>query len=212
MISPSPSTTSNQSNDAQGEGQTQASIPSTIAPFAPQVLSIAGHTDSVYCLELDSRRIITGSRDRTIKVWSLKGKQLGSFGCGNAGNGDTAASGMELQGHTGSVLCLKFSADWDQHSNVEKGARQAGRETEVTKNGAVDHRKGKRGFMVSGSSDCTVCVWDLYVGGRRESDHHLGDENVDDEREVHAEVRAVLRGHTGGVLDLRIDDNWIVSW
>lgn len=197
MISPSSSTTSNQSTDAQGEGQTHASTPSSHVPFAPQVLSIAGHTDSVYCLELDSRRIITGSRDRTIKVWSLKGKLLGSFGCGNAGHGDTATSRMEVQGHTGSVLCLKFSADWDQHGDVENGEGEE-----------------KRGFMVSGSSDCTVCVWDLYVGGRRKSEHHLGDENgyIDDEREVYAEVRAVLRGHAGGVLDLRIDDNWIVSW
>ncbi|KAE9392641.1 WD40 repeat-like protein [Gymnopus androsaceus JB14] len=28
---------------------------------------------------------------------------------------------------------------------------------------------------------------------------------------VDARVRTVLRGHTGGVLDLRVDDNWIVS-
>ena len=145
-------------------------------------------------------------------MWSLKGNLLGSFGCGDAGQGDSATSGMGVQGHTGSVLCLKFSADWDQHSDVEKG--EAGSRTEVMKDGATGHRKGKRGFMVSGSSDCTVCVWDLYVGGKRKSEHRLGDENgnVDDEREVHAEVRAVLRGHTGGVLDLRIDDNWIVSW
>jgi hypothetical protein len=32
------------------------------------------------------------------------------------------------------------------------------------------------------------------------------------EREVNAEVRAVLKGHVGGVLDLRIDKRWIVSW
>ena len=52
---------------------------------------------SVYCLEFDSSRIITGSRDRTIKVWSLKtGRCLATFA-----------------GHRGSVLCLKFDRDWD---------------------------------------------------------------------------------------------------
>jgi F-box and WD-40 domain protein 1/11 len=32
------------------------------------------------------------------------------------------------------------------------------------------------------------------------------------EFEIRAKVKAVLRGHGGGVLDLRVDDKWIVSW
>ncbi|KAG1888355.1 WD40 repeat-like protein [Suillus subluteus] len=51
--------------------------------------------------------------------------------------------------------------------------------------------------MVSGSSDCTVRVWDLYT-------KHRGSR-------IRADVRAILRGHSGGVLDLRMDENWIVS-
>jgi F-box and WD-40 domain protein 1/11 len=47
--------------------------------------------------------------------------------------------------------------------------------------------------MVSGSSDCSIVVWNLFANGRR------------------AEVSTVLRGHMGGVLDLRIDDKHIVS-
>lgn len=150
-----------------------------ISPYAPQVLSIMGHADSVYCLEFDSKRIITGSRDRTIKVWSLKdGRLLGNFG-------SVPVSGGDVQGHTGSVLCLKFSIDWDQGEEDAEGADR------------------KQGFMVSGSSDCSVCVWNLWTGSR------VGD---DDDREVNGELCTVLRGHTGGVLDLRIDDRWIVSW
>jgi len=30
-----------------------------------------GHTDSIYCLQFDEHKIITGSRDRTIRVWDL---------------------------------------------------------------------------------------------------------------------------------------------
>lgn len=160
------------------------------AQFAPQVLSIEGHTDSVYCLEFDSQRIITGSRDRTIKVWSLQGRLLGSFG----GVGAGAREDVPAQGHTGSVLCLKFSADWDRDGAGEGGQRAHG-------DGNM-----RRGFMVSGSSDCSVCVWDLYTG------RNLGSEGGSEEKEVHAEVRAVLKGHAGGVLDLRIDEQWIVSW
>jgi F-box and WD-40 domain protein 1/11 len=128
----------------------------------PKVAHLSGHADSVYCLEFDSTRIITGSRDKSIKVWSLlTGKLIATF-----------------RGHAGSVLCLKFDKDWDVR-RVEDGDMV------------------KPGFMVSGSSDCSICVWDLRVGRN-------GD--------VDAEVRAVLRGHTGGVLDLRIDEQWIVSW
>ncbi|KAF9233898.1 WD40-repeat-containing domain protein, partial [Melanogaster broomeanus] len=98
----------------------------------------------------DSSRIISGSRDRTIKVWCIKtGRCIATF-----------------EGHLGSVLCLKFERDWDLGSD------------------GICH-----GFMVSGSSDCTVCVWDL----------------------VSAEIRKVLRGHSAGVLDLRMDERWIVT-
>ncbi|TBU41201.1 WD40 repeat-like protein [Dichomitus squalens] len=138
--------------------------------YEPKVTRIGGHGDSVYCLEFDSSRIVTGSRDRTIKVWSLRtGKCLATFA-----------------GHRGSVLCLKFDRDWDilDDEEIER----------------VDERAPRKGFMVSGSSDCTVVVWDLYA-------HPVPGE----EPRVTAEVRKVLRAHGGGVLDLRIDSRWIVS-
>ena len=139
--------------------------------WQPKAQRLSGHLDSVYCLEFDSRRIITGSRDRTIKVWSLEtGRCLATF-----------------RGHGGSVLCLKFDKDWDFPT---------GEEDEWD-----DGTKWKHGFMVSGSSDCSVCVWDL-------CSRSVPGEDC----EVKADVVAVLRGHVCGVLDLRIDDKWIVSW
>jgi F-box and WD-40 domain protein 1/11 len=122
---------------------------------------------SVYCLDFDSRRIVTGSRDRTIKVWCIRtGECLATF-----------------EAHLGSVLCLKFEKDFD-------ALRQS------PGDGEEEHES--HGLMVSGSSDCTVRVWDLCAshGGSR----------------VRADVRTVLRGHSGGVLDLRMDEKWIVSW
>ncbi|KAH7915925.1 WD40-repeat-containing domain protein [Hygrophoropsis aurantiaca] len=145
----------------------------------PQVQRIEGHRDSVYCLDFDSSRIITGSRDRTIKVWCVKtGKCLATF-----------------EGHAGSVLCLKFERDWDiaipngEHSDHKIAPTEATRSSEA------------RGFMVSGSSDCSVCVWDL-ISSRNDKDGAV---------EIRAEVRKVLRGHAAGVLDLRMDDRWVVS-
>jgi len=75
--------------------------------------------------------------------------------------------------------------------------------------------------MVSGSSDTTVCVWNLHLGPILEQDDGASVDDdrtirgnvVDDaERAVRGEVRSVLKGHTGGVLDIRIDKQWIVSW
>lgn len=129
----------------------------------------------MYCLEFDSARIITGSRDRTIKIWSLRtGRCLATF-----------------SGHRGSVLCLKFEHDF--HLNDANA---------LPDGGANGWRKG---LMVSGSSDCSVCVWDLYS-------YPVIGEDGEEEIATVAEVRGILRGHTGGVLDLRIEANWIISW
>ena len=130
---------------------------------------------SVYCAEFDSARIITGSRDRTIKVWSLM----------------TGRCLATIRGHRGSVLCLKFEKDWDLdpgNALVEDGLT-----------------KWRRGFMVSGSSDHTVCVWDLYACSAENDRGYT-------EVAVTAELRGVLKGHSGGVLDLEINPDWIVSW
>jgi F-box and WD-40 domain protein 1/11 len=38
---------------------------------APNPRYLKGHADSVYCLEFDSQRIFSGSRDQTIKAWDI---------------------------------------------------------------------------------------------------------------------------------------------
>ena len=70
------------------------------------------------------------------------------------------------------MLCIKFDKDWDV-------------------------LRGSKGIMVSGSSDRTVCVWDIWAGP---------------EGSTNASVREILRDHMGGVLNQRIDEIWIVSW
>ncbi|KAJ7595019.1 WD40 repeat-like protein [Mycena floridula] len=178
--------------------------------WQPKVSKLSGHSDSVYCLEFTSQYIITGSRDWKIKVWSQKtGRCLGTFG--RSGD-DSEESG--LTGHGGSVLCLKFF--WDE-----------GKDQESSEN--VDEELGlRRGVMFSGSSDCKVFVWDLYCSAKgmvrrrpspwgpgkdwRVSQHETSPGDVEeDEAEVRARVKSVLLGHDGGVLDLRVDDKWIVS-
>jgi WD40 repeat protein len=57
---------------------------------------LEGHKDSVYCLQFDSTKIISGSRDRTIRIWDMK----------------TLKCIKSLSGHSGSVLCLRYDSEY----------------------------------------------------------------------------------------------------
>lgn len=115
-------------------------------------------------------------------------------------------------------MCLTFEKDWDRQGDRDVSDEDA---EESGGDGANPSTSGggARGFMVSGSSDCSICVWDLQLGAIIDQDALSMDSgetrlfSVDEgDREVTAEVRQILRGHVGGVLDLRIDQQWIVSW
>lgn len=147
------------------------------------------------------------------------------------------------------MLSLQFEKDWDRdREDEETEGEEVNTATSSSNNiptggGTVEKRittplSKKTGFMVTGSSDCSICVWDLHLGPLLESDddsssvhsislssnesadHHASksstlsrkSERDEGERTVTAEVRAILKGHGGGVLDLRIDKKWIVSW
>ncbi|KAH8112387.1 WD40 repeat-like protein [Phellopilus nigrolimitatus] len=146
----------------------------------PRTTRIIGHEDSVYCLEFDARRLVTGSRDRTIKVWDL----------------ETGRLRATLRGHAGSVLCLKFD-------KAAMARADAGEDGDTFMDGCESD-----GIMVSGSSDCTVLVWDLRKLWRVSGHGCANAAPITAGPEL---VKRVLRGHTGGVLDLRLDSQWIVS-
>ncbi|KAI9359996.1 quinon protein alcohol dehydrogenase-like superfamily [Zopfochytrium polystomum] len=57
---------------------------------------IMGHGDAIYCLQFDEDKIISGSRDHQIKIFSLK----------------TGLCRFTLSGHGASVLCLQYD---DRH-------------------------------------------------------------------------------------------------
>ena len=156
--------------------------------LAAYILSFAFLLRSVYCVEFDSKYIITGSRDRTIKVWSLRtGQVVGTF----------------WNAHSGSVLCLKFEKEWASGLDSCCGLRSC----DINGAGNVPVREatsGRVGMLVSGSSDCSIKVWEM----------RLGDilPGTGGEREVEARLVDTLSGHEGGVLDIRMDEKWIVSW
>lgn len=143
---------------------------------------LSGHTDSVYCLQFDEDKIITGSRDRTIRVWDINTFQctrviggpnvkptMGpkvlrtvdypSFHMATASvNGTNYGNNIfhvPSQWHDASILCLQY-----------------------------DHE-----ILVTGSSDSDLLIWDIHT----------------------YEPIKRLRKHAGGVLDVALDAKHIVS-
>ncbi|KAM0813110.1 putative F-box domain-containing protein [Seiridium cardinale] len=55
-----------------------------------------GHRECVYSLQYDSDYVVSGSRDKSIRIWNLKTRRLAR---------------KPLLGHIGSVLCLQFDSD-----------------------------------------------------------------------------------------------------
>ncbi|KAF2139670.1 uncharacterized protein K452DRAFT_300206 [Aplosporella prunicola CBS 121167] len=148
----------------------------------PAAIYFNGHTDSVYCCQFDEEKIITGSRDRTIRVWDLKTyrclKVIGGPQARPVANTPapletkrqyTQSNIPSLNGtpegnaiyhepayyHSASILCLQFDDE----------------------------------IMVTGSSDSTCIVWNVKTW----------------------EPLWHLHAHQAGVLDVCFDNRYIIS-
>ncbi|GAA5899485.1 uncharacterized protein JCM6883_005237 [Sporobolomyces salmoneus] len=123
---------------------------------------LEGHEDSVYCVQFDEKKVISGSRDKTIRVW------------------DTASGTATriLKGHEGSILCLQYdneillsgSSDsrilmWDLVG--EEGTGKGKYEIKKTLIGhamAVLDLCFDDKWIVSSSKDTTTRVWHRKTG------------------------------------------------
>ncbi|KAL2352896.1 WD40-repeat-containing domain protein [Cryomyces antarcticus] len=147
-----------------------------------KAIYMAGHTDSVYCVQFDEEKIITGSRDRTIRVWDINTYKCLRVIGGPATrpvpgpkelkaveppflhhvepsvNGTPAGDSIfhvPSDYHSASILCLQYDDE----------------------------------IMVTGSSDSTLIVWDI---------------------KTYEPIKRLVK-HASGVLDVAFDDNYIVS-
>ncbi|KAI2624729.1 WD40 repeat-like protein [Hypomontagnella submonticulosa] len=58
-----------------------------------------GHNECIYSLQYNADYLVSGSRDRTLRIWNLRTRRLVR---------------RPLTGHSGSVLCLQFDSDPDE--------------------------------------------------------------------------------------------------
>ncbi|KAF2757955.1 WD40 repeat-like protein [Pseudovirgaria hyperparasitica] len=140
-----------------------------------------GHTDSVYCCQFDEKKIITGSRDRTIRVWDID-----TYKCIKVIGGPAAKPTTNINPPLPMVECT--------HSNVESAnGTPYGDSIFFTPDDfhsqSILCLQYDDDLMVTGSSDTTCIVWDV---------------------KTFRPIRR-LRRHTAGVLDVCLDANYIIS-
>ena len=113
------------------------------------------HTECVYTLQFIGRHLVSGSRDKTLRIWDLESQRL---------------IRKPLIGHNGSVLCLQFddgetediiisgSSDTDvilwrySTGHMLQRIRKAHKES-------VLNLKFDRRFLVTSSKDKTIKIW-----------------------------------------------------
>lgn len=149
----------------------------------PAAIYLNGHTDSVYCCQFDENKCITGSRDRTIRVWDLK-----TYKCvkvyGGPNHRPTINTPLPMEERSERVI---------SHASVN-GTKQGNKIYHVPADyhdASILCLQYDHEIMVTGSSDYTCIVWDI-----------TGEEYVPMYR---------LRGHEAGVLDVCLDDKYIIS-
>ncbi|XP_078676583.1 uncharacterized protein LOC144913645 isoform X2 [Branchiostoma floridae x Branchiostoma belcheri] len=151
------------------------------------VKTFEGHTQGISCVVFDDTRIVSGSSDKTIKVWNIRT--------------NTPWSVLTLAGHSGTVRCLHLEGNtlvsgatdrtikvWDL-SMQSSWSSIACRVTMIGHSDTVRCLKVDEERVVSGSYDQTLKVWNLRTG----------------------HCKHTLRGHTAAVLCVQFDDNKIVS-
>ncbi|KRZ45342.1 F-box/WD repeat-containing protein 1A [Trichinella pseudospiralis] len=140
------------------------------------------NSKGVYCLQYDDKKIVSGLRDNTIKIFDF----------------ETLSCIKVLTGHTGSVLCLQY----DDRVIISGSSDSTVRVWDVNTGHmlcslihhceAVLHLRFQNGMMVTCSKDRSIAVWDMVSP-------------------TVINLRRVLVGHRAAVNVVDFDEKYIVS-
>jgi len=142
------------------------------------VRTFQGHAGGISCVQFDANRIVSGSHDKTIKVWNTKTNSPWSV--------------MTLTGHSGEVRCLHLQGNKLVSGSTDLTIKVWNLDTQpdwssiacrVTMMGHSDtvrcvQMDTSRNIVISGSYDSTLKIWNLNTGS----------------------LLNTLRGHSGYVL------------
>ncbi|RUS70730.1 hypothetical protein EGW08_021508 [Elysia chlorotica] len=151
------------------------------------VRTFEGHLQGISCVQFDDSRIVSGSSDKTIKVWNMRTNAPWSV--------------QTLMGHHGTVRCLHLEGNrlvsgscdttikvWDL-SAQESWSSIACKVTMTGHSDTVRCLQADDDKVISGSYDKTLKIWDLKSG----------------------ELRRTLKGHQASVLCVHFSETKIVS-
>lgn len=145
-----------------------------------------GHTDSVYCVQFDETKIITGSRDRTIRIWTVDRPHrcLRVIGVPEAYETDRREfrQGVRLDVPEGHTVVTRHADYGPFDSSIYHTPR-------YYHNASILCLQYDDEIAVTGSSDCSLIVWDI---------------------KAWQPVRR-LQSHQAGVLDIALDKEKIIS-
>ncbi|KAF9928700.1 hypothetical protein FBU30_002171 [Linnemannia zychae] len=115
---------------------------------------LPGHKEGIYCIQFDSYKIISGSRDTTIKIWDIR-------------SGECVRT---YPGHTASVLCLQYDetriVSGSSDTSILVWDLESGRILQRL-DGHVDSVlsvRFEKDIVVSCSKDRTVKIWEISTG------------------------------------------------
>ena len=187
------------------------------AAYAPGTRRVfAGHTGPVYRIDLsqDGTRVLSGSTDRTIRLWDVEtGATLRVF------PGDDDTTGDIIEGHTERVNDVAFSPDEQlmASASLDQTARLWDIETGETLHVLEGHTRqvmsvafSPDGRVLATASD-TIRLWDVETGELLET--FPVDDDETETREGHAApLTAVLFAPDGESLYSASEDHFALLW